>query len=188
MKTHSLLPAIFATATAFASGSAHSDIADAHAQAAALLSRPYLSGHVQASERQDARSASAVSDAHGRAAALLSGGIPNRQASASRGVMASPIAPVLLDAHAQAAALLSGTHVNADKGSRSTRMSQPLGAHPAVLVAQTWSARGIDPNSFIVAHPARLQLFGVSPSESQPQSAESVAGVRGTRLSVTVGR
>jgi hypothetical protein len=48
------------------------------------------------------------------------------------------------DAHAQAAA---------------------LGQHPAVLVAQKWSTRGIDPNTFIVAHPARLQLVAASESD-----------------------
>jgi hypothetical protein len=40
-----------------------------------------------------------------------------------------------------------------------------LGEHPAVLVAKTWSTRGIDPNTFIVAHPARLTLLAASPTE-----------------------
>ncbi|MEX2125390.1 MAG: hypothetical protein WD795_15965 [Woeseia sp.] len=47
-----------------------------------------------------------------------------------------------------------------------TSLTQPaiaesLGEHPAVLVAQTWSSRGVDPNTlgiipntFIVLHPA----------------------------------
>jgi hypothetical protein len=32
----------------------------------------------------------------------------------------------------------------------------PIGEHPAVVVAKQWPARGLDPNRFIVAHPARL--------------------------------
>jgi hypothetical protein len=39
-----------------------------------------------------------------------------------------------------------------------------LGQHPAVLVAKTWNSRGIDPNTFIVAHPARLQLVAAAPT------------------------
>jgi hypothetical protein len=34
-----------------------------------------------------------------------------------------------------------------------------LGQHPAVLVAQKWPTRGIDPNTFIVLHPAGLRLL-----------------------------
>ena len=33
-------------------------------------------------------------------------------------------------------------------------IAEPLGEHPAVIVARTWSSRGIDPNTFIVRHPA----------------------------------
>jgi hypothetical protein len=33
-------------------------------------------------------------------------------------------------------------------------IAEPPGEHPAVLVARTWSSRGIDPNTFIVRHPA----------------------------------
>src|SRR5580704_17956279 len=33
-------------------------------------------------------------------------------------------------------------------------IAEPLGEHPAVVVARTWNNRGIDPNTFIVAHPA----------------------------------
>ena len=41
---------------------------------------------------------------------------------------------------------------------------ETLGQHPAVLVAQKWSTRGIDPNTFIVAHPAGMQV----PAAAQP--------------------
>jgi hypothetical protein len=39
------------------------------------------------------------------------------------------------------------------------------GQHPAVLVAKTWNSRGIDPNTFIVAHPAGLRLLAASPTD-----------------------
>lgn len=51
-------------------------------------------------------------------------------------------------------------------------IAEPLGEHPAVLVARTWSTRGIDPNTFIVAHPARLELRAAPPSEGDKTSLE----------------
>jgi hypothetical protein len=39
-----------------------------------------------------------------------------------------------------------------------------LGQHPAVLVAQKWETRGIDPNTFIVLHPAGPRLLAASPT------------------------
>lgn len=53
--------------------------------------------------------------------------------------------------------------------------AEKLGEHPAVIVARNWSARGIDPNAFIVAHPARMQLLAKSPSEKQQRVAEAEA-------------
>ena len=44
-------------------------------------------------------------------------------------------------------------------------VAETLGEHPAVLVSKSWSTRGIDPNTFIVAHPARLTLLAASPTE-----------------------
>jgi hypothetical protein len=69
-----------------------------------------------------------------------------------------------LDAHAQAAALLKGSRITA-RNSSISKTSERLGQHPAVLVAQEWSTRGIDPNTFIVAHPARLELLAAPPSD-----------------------
>lgn len=43
-------------------------------------------------------------------------------------------------------------------------IAEPLGEHPAVLVARTWSSRGIDPNTFIVAHPAGPRWVSESPT------------------------
>ena len=50
--------------------------------------------------------------------------------------------------------------------------AQTLGEHPAVLVSKNWSTRGIDPNTFIVAHPARLTLLSASPTEPVPARHE----------------
>jgi hypothetical protein len=196
MKLRLLLPAIVATATTLgASASAHSEPRDAQAQAAALLSRPHAPGPVKAHE--GAPSSSAAVDAHASAAALLSGrpinvpdqiGIPyirvgrssSRQASAPVRIAPS-VARLQLNAHTHAAALLKGSrttvgsHVTTGETLRTTQVGEPLSEHPAVLVAQTWHVRGIDPNTFIVAHPARLQLVAASPTYSEPPSAERLS-------------
>ena len=39
-------------------------------------------------------------------------------------------------------------------------IAETLGEHPAVIVAGTWSTRGIDPNTFIVLHPASPRFPG----------------------------
>jgi hypothetical protein len=44
-------------------------------------------------------------------------------------------------------------------------IAEPLGEHPAVIVARTWSDRGIDPNTFIVQHPAGSQFLAVPAAE-----------------------
>jgi hypothetical protein len=57
-----------------------------------------------------------------------------------------------------------GVSSNAVADSSDARTSAKLGDHPAVVVARTQAKRGIDPNTFIVAHPARLQLLAASPA------------------------
>jgi len=42
-------------------------------------------------------------------------------------------------------------------------IAEPLGEHPAVVVARTWNNRGIDPNTFIVAHPASTRWVSEAP-------------------------
>ena len=42
-------------------------------------------------------------------------------------------------------------------------IAEPLGEHPAVVVARTWNNRGIDPNTFIVAHPASTRWVSAAP-------------------------
>jgi hypothetical protein len=43
-------------------------------------------------------------------------------------------------------------------------VAEPLGEHPAVLVARAWNSRGIDPNTFIVQHPAGHVWLSESPT------------------------
>lgn len=50
---------------------------------------------------------------------------------------------------------------------------EKLGDHPAVTVAKAWKNRGIDPNTFIVAHPAGLKLTTSSSSENDTQLAKA---------------
>ena len=42
--------------------------------------------------------------------------------------------------------------------------AQSLGEHPAVVVTRTWNSRGIDPNTFIVRHPAGPVWLNASPT------------------------
>lgn len=158
-----LLPAILATTAAFgASAVAFAAPSDAHAQAAELLSRPQTSGSSYAHEPARAYSSSlTAADAQAHAAALLSGVRPTDGAKTTANVTPSAVA---VDAHAQAAALLKGSRITA-RNSPISKTSERLGQHPAVLVAQKWSTRGIDPNTFIVAHPARLELLAAPPSD-----------------------
>ena len=157
-----LLPAILATTAAFgASAAAFSAPSDAHAAAAALLSRPQSSGSSYAHEQAPAySSALTAADAQAQAAALLNGVRPGQGAKTTANVTPSAVAS---DAHAQAAALLSGSRSTA-RNSPISKTNERLGQHPAVLVAQKWSSRGIDPNTFIVAHPARLELLAAPPT------------------------
>ena len=50
-------------------------------------------------------------------------------------------------------------------------IAETLGEHPAVIVARTWNSRGIDPNTFIVLHPAATQFLAVSPAEKDKATA-----------------
>jgi hypothetical protein len=55
--------------------------------------------------------------------------------------------------------------------------AQSLGEHPAVLVARMWGSRGIDPNTFIVAHPAGVRWINESPTtkDKAPRSTQPMA-------------
>jgi hypothetical protein len=55
----------------------------------------------------------------------------------------------------------------------------PQGEHPAVLVARTWSSRGIDPNTFIVQHPAGHVWVSASPTSNEKATLDPVpSGVK----------
>ena len=60
-------------------------------------------------------------------------------------------------------------------------IAEGLGEHPAVIVARTWNDRGIDPNTFIVLHPAAPQFVAA------PQ-AEKADKVRGAAVRPAVAR
>jgi hypothetical protein len=50
-------------------------------------------------------------------------------------------------------------------------IAETLGEHPAVIAAREWSTRGIDPNTFIVLHPAAPQFVAVPPAEKENVTA-----------------
>lgn len=75
-------------------------------------------------------------------------------------------------------ALLISAMLAITAGTGTAQSAEKLGEHPAVIVARNWNARGIDPNTFIVAHPARGQLVAASPSvkkDAVAQAATSTA-------------
>jgi len=155
MKSRSLLiPAIVAAAaTVGASGFALAEPLDAQSHAAALLSGSHLLGTFEGSDQRDAPPASSSADARASAAALLSGRRTGGQAKAS-GRIDPPAAVRTEDAQAQAAALLSGSRATASQSTQITATREPSGQHPALRVWKHWSMRSMDPNHFIVAHPA----------------------------------
>jgi hypothetical protein len=158
MTARSLLITAIVAATA-ASGASHnalSEPVDAQSQAAALLSHGHTRGVFEAQVRSDAPSSSVSADAQARAAALLTGRSASGQLENSVQINPPSVVQTQSDAHAQAAALLSGSRTRAEPVR--TTATAPLGDHPAVLVAKQWRSRAIDPNQFIVAHPARLAL------------------------------
>ena len=157
------ISAIFAaTAALGAFGNALSDSLDAHSHAATLLSGGGTSKASEAHRQTNASSSDASADAHASAAALLTGDSPRGDKEAAAPIASSDAPRAQQDAHAHAAALLSGSRNLADQRSSTTGKNESIGEHPAVLVARTYSTRGIDPNHFIVMHPARLQWVDVS--------------------------
>jgi hypothetical protein len=152
-----LVPAILAASAAFAApGSAHYEPVDAQSHAATLLSGLRTTAALEVHDQGDAPSPSVVADAQASAAALLAGRSAGAQAKTWARIAPSTADRTQTDAHAQAAALLSGSRTGAKERPRVTAAAS-FGEHPAVLVAKQWDARGLDPNQFIVAHPASLR-------------------------------
>jgi len=54
-------------------------------------------------------------------------------------------------------------------------IAESLGEHPAVLVAQAWSSRGIDANTFIVRHPAGPIWVKASPTAKENGATRDAA-------------
>jgi hypothetical protein len=50
-------------------------------------------------------------------------------------------------------------------------IAETLGEHPAVIVAREWNNRGIDPNTFIVGHPAAPRFLAAPPAEKDKVTA-----------------
>lgn len=65
-----------------------------------------------------------------------------------------------------------GVSRNALASPPDAQASAQLGDHPAVVVARTQAKRGIDPNTFIVAHPAGGRQLAASPSEPKAPKTE----------------
>jgi hypothetical protein len=57
-------------------------------------------------------------------------------------------------------------------------IAETLGEHPAVIVAREWNSREIDPNTFIVLHPAAPQFLAASPSEKDKVTASKQGAPR----------
>jgi hypothetical protein len=56
-------------------------------------------------------------------------------------------------------------------------IAETLGEHPAVIVARTWSTRGIDPNTLIMRHPAnpRFRVVPIEKDNATREQAQSAA-------------
>jgi hypothetical protein len=111
-----MIPAIFAVTAALADSQAavSPEPADAHTQAAALLSRPHTPATMKR-ERSSSVSETAI-DAHASAAALLSGHRIAPQATVFSAVREPSYGQTPGDAHSQAAALLSGKRLSIGAG------------------------------------------------------------------------
>jgi hypothetical protein len=57
-------------------------------------------------------------------------------------------------------------------------IAEGSGEHPAVIVARTWSTRQIDPNTFIVLHPAAPRFVAGSPTEEGRATASKQGAPR----------
>jgi len=57
-------------------------------------------------------------------------------------------------------------------------IAETLGEHPAVIVAREWNSRGIDPNTFIVLHPAAPRFLAVPPTEEDKAAASKDSAPR----------
>jgi hypothetical protein len=68
-----------------------------------------------------------------------------------------------------------GTSSNSVASPPDAQATAQMGDHPAVVVARTQAKRGIDPNTFIVAHPAGVRQLAASPTVSASTATASAA-------------
>ena len=61
-------------------------------------------------------------------------------------------------------------------------IAESLGEHPAVLVARTWGSRGIDPNTFIVRHPAGPIWLNASPTAKKNAARDPASRAVGRQV------
>ena len=71
-------------------------------------------------------------------------------------------------------------------------IAETLGEHPAVIVARTWSTRGIDPNTLIMRHPAVIVANPTSfivpnPASSRLPAVSPAAKDKATRVQAPSG-
>jgi hypothetical protein len=57
-------------------------------------------------------------------------------------------------------------------------IAETRGEHPAVLVSRSWSKQGIDPNTFIVQHPAGHVWVSQSPGVKSASAAPTLRPVK----------
>jgi hypothetical protein len=129
MKLHLLMLPVFLTTTAAMGDtlSAPAD-ADAHAQAAALLSPPHRSGNSKAhGQKRSSSRVSPVMDAQASAAALLSRPRSAGTTTAYVPVDRTSAARMATDAQKQAAALLTGSRTSTQSRLRAQRTQNAVG-------------------------------------------------------------
>ena len=64
-------------------------------------------------------------------------------------------------------------------------MAESLGEHPAVLVARTWSSRGIDPNTYIILPPAYVHWVYALPRANDEATSELGTGSGSAQVVLT---
>jgi len=64
-------------------------------------------------------------------------------------------------------------------------MAESLGEHPAVLVARTWSSRGIDPNTYIILPPAYVRWVNALPRANDEATSELGTGSESAQVALT---
>lgn len=62
-------------------------------------------------------------------------------------------------------------------------IAETRGEHPAVLVSRSWSKQGIDPNTFIVQHPAGHVWLSGSPTAKLANEAPTLLPVKTASVS-----